>query len=125
MTRFVVKGINDDKSFCECCGRENLKCVVWIEDTETGEIKHFGSTCAGKPAKGFDCGQEIKRAVTSLRGYIKYYTQSTLSQYKSQGGKFETVDGVRKAADMVLWVKLWDENEKRAIVDFNRREFSK
>jgi hypothetical protein len=45
--RFTVKGINDEQSFCSCCGKQNLKRVVWIEDTETGEINHFGEPGEG------------------------------------------------------------------------------
>jgi len=61
--RFKVLGINDDKSFCECCGKDGLQRVVWIEDTETGEIKHFGTTCAASPKKGFDLKEEIKQEI--------------------------------------------------------------
>ena len=51
--RFIVKGVNDDKDFCECCGKQGIARVVWIEDTHTGALNHFGTTCATKPAKCF------------------------------------------------------------------------
>jgi len=61
--RYCVKGINDDESFCMCCGKEDLKRVVWIEDTETGKVEHFGVVCAANPAKAFGLKKEIQSAV--------------------------------------------------------------
>ena len=61
--RFLVRGINDDESSCMCCGRQGLKRVVWIEDTETGEIRHYGVVCATAPAKAFGLTGDIKRAI--------------------------------------------------------------
>ncbi len=61
--RFKVKGVNDEKDTCECCGKEGLKRVVWIEDTETLEVRHFGTTCAANPAKAYGLKREIAKAV--------------------------------------------------------------
>lgn len=61
--RFKVKGVNDEKDTCECCGKEGLKRVVWIEDTETLEVRHFGTTCAANPAKAYGLKREIASAV--------------------------------------------------------------
>jgi hypothetical protein len=33
--RVKVLGVNDDRSSCQCCGREGLKRVVWLEIEET------------------------------------------------------------------------------------------
>ena len=52
-SRFVIKGINDEQESCSCCGKTGLKRVVWIEDTETGDINHFGTSCATQPSKCF------------------------------------------------------------------------
>ncbi len=30
--RFKVLGINDDRDFCEICGKVELKKVVWLEE---------------------------------------------------------------------------------------------
>lgn len=51
--RFVIKGINDDQGSCSCCGKTGLKRVVWIQDNDSGDINHFGTTCALNPAKCF------------------------------------------------------------------------
>ena len=45
---YTVKGINDDQDTCDICGKENLKRVVWLEDTETLELIACGTTCAAK-----------------------------------------------------------------------------
>lgn len=56
-----ILGINDDRDFCQCCGKTGLRRVVWIENLETGTIRHFGTTCAGKNAPALF--GEIKEAV--------------------------------------------------------------
>lgn len=115
--RFKVLGINDDRSFCECCGKDMLKKVVWIEDTETGDVRHFGTTCALKPSKGFDCSAEIKEAIKTVEGRIKSATSGVFSKYRRAGGGFlphPTDKFARLAADMPLWQRLWDEAVKSA-----------
>jgi len=46
--RYIIKGINEDESVCELCGKINLKRVVWLEDVETGHLTHVGTSCASK-----------------------------------------------------------------------------
>lgn len=41
-----IIGVNSDKDECSCCGKQNLSKVVWIENTESGLISHYGTTCA-------------------------------------------------------------------------------
>jgi len=105
--RFLVHGINDDKSFCECCGKSGLQRVVWIEDTETGEIKHFGTNCAQKPAKGFDCVAEIKSAIKSANEMEKRILSEASRRYKaSNGPRISGCDErgpFSKVVDMPLW----------------------
>ena len=87
--RFIVKGVNDEKETCECCGKNGLKRVVWIEDTETGEIKHFGTTCALKPAKGFQSDAEIKRAIRKFEDDEKSLWAWAAMVYRKAGGKYQ------------------------------------
>lgn len=109
MARFLVKGINDDQSFCECCGKSGLNRVVWIEDTETGEIKHFGTTCAAKPAKGFDCIAEIKSAIKQANENEKRIVANAMYRYrKVHGGQMistttELGYPSSRVADWDLW----------------------
>ena len=70
-SRFVVKGVNDEQNFCSCCGKSGLKRVVWIEDTETGVVSHFGTTCAESPAKAFGVTAEIRAAVRKFQSDAK------------------------------------------------------
>lgn len=113
--RFNVLGINDDKSHCECCGKSGLARVVWIEDTETGEIKHFGTSCALKPAKGFDCVAEIKSAIkrakeaeqrvcaTAWHRYRKVHNGPVINSRDKDGSPIATV------ADRALWERCLQE----------------
>jgi len=43
-----ILGINGDQDFCDVCGKVELSKVVWLENTETGEIKAAGTTCAAR-----------------------------------------------------------------------------
>lgn len=73
MSRFKLLGINDEQDSCCCCGKVGLKRVVWIEDTETGDIRHFGTSCAESPTKAFGLKSEIRKGV---RDFIKAETKA-------------------------------------------------
>lgn len=86
MTRFTVTGINDNRDFCECCGKSGLQRVVWIFDNETHEEKHFGTSCAMKPAKGFDCIDEIKAEMRNINARVKLAWSVAYRRYRAEGG---------------------------------------
>ena len=86
--RYKVVGVNDDKDFCECCGRQGLKRVVWIEDTETQEIKHFGTTCAAAPVKGFGVDKEIKQAIRKFQDQEQAIWRYAHGLYRKAGGTY-------------------------------------
>ena len=88
MSRFVVVGVNDERDFCECCGRTGLKRVVWIEDTETQEIKHFGTTCAAAPVKGFNLDKEIRNAITAYQDREQAIFRRMHRIYRTKGGTY-------------------------------------
>lgn len=46
MPRYKVLGVSDDESTCTRCGKSNLKRVVYLQDTVTGERVHYGVDCA-------------------------------------------------------------------------------
>lgn len=48
---YTIKGICDDVTVCDCCGRKNLKCTVALEH-DTDGIVYFGRDCAGKAVAG-------------------------------------------------------------------------
>lgn len=118
--RFQVRGINDDKSFCECCGKSGLQRVVWIEDMETGEIKHFGTSCAVKPAKGFDCTTEIKSAIREFDAAQKsvFATAGHLYRKVYNGSRVSGVDEkgpFTKYTDDALWARCIQEAKMQRI----------
>lgn len=88
MARFQVTGINDKRDFCECCGKNGLQRVVWIVDTETGDEKHFGTSCATRPAKGFDCVEEIKDAIKRHGEMQKMAYIRASRRYRAEGGAY-------------------------------------
>ena len=51
--RFGTRGTTGDITTCDCCGKSDLKSTVIIVGldeggTETGDLRHYGSTCAAK-----------------------------------------------------------------------------
>lgn len=88
INRFQVVGINDERDYCECCGKKGLKRVVWVRDTETDEVKHFGTTCANAPAKGFNLKAEIKEAIAKFDSRQQVVCHMAYHEYKRQGGKY-------------------------------------
>jgi hypothetical protein len=106
--RFEVIAVNDAASHCECCGRSGLQRVVWIADHETGEHKHFGTSCALRPAKGFDCVDEIKAAIKRHNDDMKRAIALAFSAYKAAGGTMiSSCDAngspIATVADVALW----------------------
>jgi hypothetical protein len=105
MATYKVLAVNDERDFCECCGRQNLKKVAWIENEETGEIKHFGTTCATAPQKGFNVDREIKRAMAEFEYQQQLINQAAHREYRKQGGKYAPPDakGIFKMRDRALF----------------------
>lgn len=87
MAKFQVLGVTDDKDFCQCCGRQGLKRVVFIENTETNEIKHFGTTCALAPAKGFNVDKQVKVAISRFEGAQRQFWSRVNMEYRRRGGQ--------------------------------------
>lgn len=87
-SKFKVLGVNDDQDSCECCGKQGLKKVVWIENTETGSIQHFGVVCAANPAKAFGLDSEIKSAVQSFKAKCQAAISIAHRMYRAAGGKY-------------------------------------
>lgn len=53
MSGWKIKGITDDTTECECCGRINLRRTVALapldaEGNEDGEVSYFGTSCAAR-----------------------------------------------------------------------------
>lgn len=88
MKRFKVLGVNDDKSFCMCCGRQGLQQVVWIEDTETGKVSHFGTSCATNPAKCFNLKKEIRDEIASFKNREASIWRAAAGLYRASGGEW-------------------------------------
>lgn len=86
--KFKVLGVNDDRDTCECCGKSNLKKVVWVENTETSEVKHFGVNCAQNPEKGFD-KQAVLKEIKKYESLVESCWFQAHRQYKASGGQYD------------------------------------
>ena len=108
MSRYQVLSINDDQDFCQCCGKSGLKRVVFIRDTETEEVKHFGTTCAMAPVKGFGIDKEIKAAIRRAVEYEMRLNLLAGYEYRMNGGTYiDSTDArglpCRRVANPALW----------------------
>lgn len=88
--RFGTRGTTGDITTCDCCGRADLKSTVIIVGldaggAETGDLRHYGSTCAAKAmglthkavkakAMGFRAEQSaaVDRATDSSEAYAAW-----------------------------------------------------
>lgn len=71
---YEVRGITDEVTTCDCCGKKNLKSAV-ILSNEAGEIVYFGSECAAAAttgrAKNRKDGEMIKTRATAISAYYR------------------------------------------------------
>lgn len=112
--RFEVVAVNDTRDFCECCGRRGLKRVVWIRDVESDEVKHFGTTCAIAPAKGFNLQAEIKAAIAAFDYANRARIAAAKQQYRREGGQYVVVaPGHWRVADRAHWNRCMNEAIQR------------
>jgi hypothetical protein len=93
-----ILGINDDRDFCQCCGKTGLRRVVWIENIETGTIRHFGTTCAGKNAPALF--GEIKEAKKADDNRDAQAWSTAHAHYKREGGTYTCTSTTKTANNM-------------------------
>ncbi|MFJ2991231.1 hypothetical protein [Pandoraea sp. NPDC087047] len=86
--RFSVVGVNDERDFCECCGKKGLKRVVWVHDAETDEVKHFGTTCVLSPSKAFGVETELREALDRFKVRERAIFHAAYVEYKKRGGSY-------------------------------------
>jgi hypothetical protein len=52
IAKYIVKAINDESDYCECCGKKGLKRVVWLSYIDVGNTEiepgHYGTMCAAR-----------------------------------------------------------------------------
>lgn len=107
MTTYQVLGVSDDKDFCQCCGKVGLKRVVFIRDTETDEVRHFGTTCAMSPAKGFGVDKQIRSAIESFRRTQGVLAAIAHREYRKAGGAYVSIDAFSaRPENQALWNQI-------------------
>jgi hypothetical protein len=91
--QFRILGITDNINSCDCCGKQNLQKTVAIENCETGETGHFGTTCAMQPSKCFGFEKsEMARALSDYKREQEIIWAKTRFLYKTKGGKMVSYD---------------------------------
>jgi hypothetical protein len=91
--QFKILGITDSINSCDCCGKQGLQKTVAIENCETGEIGHFGTSCAMQPSKCFGFEKsEMARALSFFKAEQQIIWAKTRALYKAKGGKMVAYD---------------------------------
>ena len=68
--QFRILGLVDWKNECDCCGKENLKKTVALENNETGEVVYYGTTCAAAANK-YRFETEAKKVKSEITRIVK------------------------------------------------------
>ena len=110
-SQYRILGITDSVTSCDCCGKTGLVKTVVIEDSETGNMGHYGTTCAMNPAKCFGFSKsEMAKAINRFKAeqqaiwlaarrlYISLGGQMIAYDFRSTGG-----DVGNKVADMAFY----------------------
>lgn len=63
-TTFKILGITDERTECECCGRDGLKKTVALD--KDGVVVYFGTECAAKAT-----GRSVKDVEKDIRSAAK------------------------------------------------------
>jgi hypothetical protein len=71
-----VIGMSDDVNTCDCCGKTDLKRTVVLQDNETGETFHYGTTCATKRSNGCINAEERKNKIKKAIIHAEYISSS-------------------------------------------------
>lgn len=91
--RFKILAIVDDVNSCECCGKTGLLRTVAIEDSETGDVKYFGTTCALQPIKGFGLQKkDMNYSLSRFKAAEQQMWSRVRRIYKERGGEFVNVE---------------------------------
>ena len=105
--KYKVLGSNDDENFCQLCNKQELQKVVWLEDTDTGEIIHAGVICASKLMRisSDEVKEQLKEAeyaklMEAINQKIAgYYTLKHEKQTAFEAGNNQRANEIRR--------KLW------------------
>lgn len=91
----VYLGINDSITSCDCCGKSNLAKTVALEFD--GEIRHYGTTCAGRAI-----GAKT-RTVSDV--------QAAVSRSNKRERMFRQVDQMRAEGQNVVYGRFYISNQ--------------
>lgn len=63
---YKVKGITDERTDCDCCGKQNLKCTVALipldaDGNEAGDVVYFGRQCAAYAVLGSKSARNVRQ----------------------------------------------------------------
>lgn len=68
---FLIRGLSDEVTDCEKCGRRGLKCTVALEHAEHGDVVYYGRDCAATAIYGNKKSAAMKNVEMIARG-IEY-----------------------------------------------------
>lgn len=115
---YKILGATNDVTVCNCCGRENLKKTVVLDDYE-GNVKYFGETCAAKamqmksPAFKKIMTSELKERVQNKEAFIANHPITI--EIREETNELNKMGMPFKERKEKGYLKKW--SELRSIVD--------
>lgn len=103
--KYTFKGINSDRDYCTCCGKSDLKRVVWFEDNESGDLFHVGTSCA-KNYKGTGYKKPSTSIVSRIEAALSRGRMDLVYSYKSWIRENRMTD----------WLELCNQYEKEVLL---------
>lgn len=91
-----ILGYTEDRTVCECCGRQDLRGTYALQLEEGGETYYYGSTCAAK-AHGFR-SEEFKgadKAYSRAKYAMESWGGSTLGE--AEANRASAMEATRRA----------------------------
>lgn len=114
--RYILKGINDDETTCDICGKVELKRVMWVvevdaDGNEVSESFHCGTTCGAKLMQ--QKISVVNRVVESFEGKVRHEQWKIAQAKENELGVADVLETLHKECKSFaerqqhpLWAKL-------------------
>ena len=109
---FKVRGINDEQTFCDLCGKVNLKKTVILENVETGEVLRVGTSCAASKIHNTKSAK-VKKSVALLARKLEGARKVMSGAWNENAWRllFGACGGIERGAFV-----FWQDGEKHITV---------
>lgn len=114
---YTVAGITNEHTFCECCGRDNLKKTVVLVDSD-GCFVYYGSDCAAKALTFTIYGKEVKVSGSTLVKNSRGYRDAAWVEFIMAQPTTRGIEVHRAAGNVTEMERLLDKRYAKAVAHF-------